>query len=126
MATPARYKLLAIECDDGSTSIMQTFSDVILDAEVRRAVLPSPAVSWREISDAEAAEIRRNRPKPPPEAIKPDATPNDLAGHVKTLAQGVVETDENTRAALARIADLEARLAAIESAPVLTDIREVK
>lgn len=119
-------KIIAVDKEDGSTALMYLLADVIVDAEIRKTIWQSPVVSWREIDEAEAKRIRDSRPKPQPPAIKPDATPNDLAGHVKTLAQGVVETDENTRAALARIADLEARLAAIESAPVLTDIREVK
>lgn len=108
-----RHKLIALELEDGTTPIMQLYADVIIEAEIRRAALPSPVVSWREITDAEAAEIRRNRPKPLPTVssdVAPDATADELRRQVQTLAQHLLVMSD--------------RLDAIDKIEIVKDIKE--
>lgn len=117
MPKTARQKLVAIACEDGSTAIMQLFADVIIEAEVRRAALPSPPVSWREIDDAEAKRIRDARPKPERKAAPVIEAGADVAKVMQELAAGVLEVDAKADANAAmlvkRVAELEAQIAAV-------------
>jgi len=88
-----RNKLIAIQMEDGRTAIMQTFEDVIIDAEIRRAALPSPPVSWREINDADADRIRKDRPKPTKQAVEniQAGSSGDVDERIRLLAQHVLD-----------------------------------
>lgn len=99
-----RHRVIEIALEDGTTAIMQTFADVIVEAEVRRAALPAPVVSWREIDDAEAKRIRDARPKPqrPAVSASADASP-ETQDAIRTLAQANLELD-------AKLAALDAKL----------------
>ena len=102
-------KIIAIELEDGSTSIMQLYADVIIEAEVRRAALPSPAVSWREITDAEAAQIRARRPKPEPAVVvsSPEDTA-EIASHLAELYKRNQTLEAQVAALLSRVDDIDA------------------
>jgi hypothetical protein len=90
MPKPQRIKIIALQLEDGSTSIMQTFADVIIEAEVRRSALPSPAVSWREITQEEAAQIRAARTKLAAPLI-PHNLPPDMAAILGRVVDAVTE-----------------------------------
>lgn len=113
----ARHKLVAIACEDGSTAIMQLFAGVIIEAEVRRAALPSPPVAWREIDDAEAKRIRDARPKPERKAAPVIEAGADASKVMQELAAGVLEVDAkadaNAAALAQKLSELDAKIAAV-------------
>lgn len=91
-------RLLAVTLANGEIAIMQVFSKADPATEIGRSVLPSPPVSYVEVTPEQADAIRaaRPRPSPPPAAIVGDGvTPElaqailDMAGKLASLEQQV-------------------------------------
>jgi len=61
---PECKQLLALAHEDGTVSVMQIFADVDAETEISRSAFASPVTGFRSITQAEAAAIRTQRPKP--------------------------------------------------------------